>query len=376
MEIFWICLRILDFYIIMKKTKYANRENFMKKLCALSLTVCSALSCFTGCDFVLSNPKNSSSCKHSYEWAQYEETHQKVYTCGCPTPDIAEMHLDTDKNYICDICEYEMPKPASHGLEFIKNNDGTNYAVKSIGTCTDKDIVIPNTYEGLPVVGVLPEAFMRNTTITSVVIPDSVILIYNSAFMECTALEKVELGNGLKGIWECAFEYCTNLKEINLPDGLEYIYTHAFNSCSSLKKIVIPDSVTRIEPWVFANCSSLQSISFSDNITVIAESMCYGCTSLTKIDFGNGVTHVRPDAFYGCISLEHLYIPKNIVALTSAFMGCGALNHVEFEITSGWKWASKNGFFNSKNVTNPETNADNMKGVWSGSSWQRETENE
>ena len=163
---------------------------------------------------------------------------------------------------------------------------------------------------------------------------------------------------------------CTNLKEIILPDGLEYIYTHAFNGCSSLKEIVIPNSVTRLEPWVFANCTSLQSISFPDNITAISENMCYACTSLTSIDFGSGVTHVRQDSFYGCISLERLYIPKNILALTRAFEACGALTYVEFEITSGWKWASKTGFFNSKDVTNPEKNADNMKGVWNGSSWQ------
>ena len=347
----------------------------MKKLLVLSLTICSMFSCLVGCDSNNDDSSNNaSSCKHTYEWECNEQTHQKIYTCGCSTPDIAEMHLDTDENYVCDICEYKMPKPASQGLEFVKNNDGTNYAVKSIGTCTDKDIVIPNSYEGLPVVGVFSEAFMGNTTITSIVIPNSVILIYNSAFMECTALEKVELGNGLKGIWECAFGNCTNLKELTLPDGLEYIYSHAFNGCSSLKEIVIPNSVTRIEPWAFANCTSLQSISFSDNITVIAESMCYGCTSLTSIDFGSGVTHVRPDSFYGCISLERLYIPKNIVALTRAFTSCGALNYVEFEITSGWKWASKHGFFNSKDVTNPETNANNMKWTWDGSSWSREAD--
>lgn len=351
----------------------------MKKNIIFSLTICSMLTFFVGCNFFSNSSSNESSlCEHTYEWSRNKENHQKIYTCGCPTPDIAEMHLDSDKNYICDICEYEMEKAvvASQGLEFVKNNDGTNYAVKSIGTCTDKDIVIPNTYEGLPVVGVFSEAFMGNTEITSVVIPDNVILIYESAFMGCTALEKVELGKGLKGIWECAFGNCKNLKEITLPDGLEYIYTHAFDGCASLKEIVIPDSVTRIETWAFANCTSLQSISFSDNIAVIAESTCYACTSLTTIDFGNGVTHIRPDAFYGCSSLERLYIPKNIIALTRAFMGCGALNYVEFEITSGWEWASKNGFFNSHDVTNPEKNAYNMTGTWNGSSWQREIENE
>ena len=341
----------------------------MKKIPLLLLTLSLSFNCFAGC----SSPNATSSCEHPYEWVCDELSHKQVYTCGCFTSinDLMELHIDNNNDYSCDICQYSMGRPASQGLEFIKNNEGTNCAVKSIGTCTDKDIVIPNTYDGLPVVGIFSEAFMGNTNITSVVIPDNVILIYDSAFMECTSLEKVKFGNGLKGILECAFGYCTNLKEINFPDGLEYIYAHAFNTCTSLKEVVIPNSVTRIETYAFANCSSLESISFSDNITIIEESTCYACTSLTSIDFGSGVTHVRTDAFYGCISLERLYIPKNIVALTRAFSGCGALNYVEFEITSGWKWSS-GAFFHSKDVTNPETNAANMKWNNDGSSWSRE----
>ena len=44
----------------------------------------------------------------------------------------------------------------------------------------------------LPVVG--GEAFKGNTTITSIVIPDSIMLIYENAFMECSAIERVVLG--------------------------------------------------------------------------------------------------------------------------------------------------------------------------------------
>jgi hypothetical protein len=89
---------------------------------------------------------------------------------------------------------------------------------------------------------------------------------------------------------------------------------------------------------------------------------------LKSIDFGSGVTHVLKDAFYDCISLECLYVPENIISLNCSFAYCSALNYVEFEIKTGWKWASKNGFFNSKNVTNPETNASNMTGICDGSS--------
>ena len=347
----------------------------MKKLFIL-ISIISLTVCFTSCDlFVDFSSDGSPSCEHTYEWLCGKQTHQKVYTCGCPTPDIAELHTDADVNYICDICGTQLETPISQGLEFVKNNDGTNCAVKSIGTCTDKDVIVPDLYDGLPVVAILEEAFKGNTQITSVILPDSVIAVYGYAFMDCTALNRVETGKGLKFIDQCAFAGCLNLKTIELSEKLEIIYEHAFNGCASLTEIVIPDSVRVIDPWAFANCTSIQSISFSDNMMVVEESVCYGCTSLTNIDFGSGVERVKKDAFYGCISLERLYIPENIIELTSSFPSCSALNYVEFEITNGWEWASQRGFFNSKNVTNPETNANNMKWTWDGSSWKREIDN-
>jgi hypothetical protein len=39
----------------------------------------------------------------------------------------------------------------SEGLEFTLLDDGESYAFTGLGTCTDKDLVIPATYEGKPV---------------------------------------------------------------------------------------------------------------------------------------------------------------------------------------------------------------------------------
>lgn len=32
---------------------------------------------------------------HSFEYIQFEETHFKQFTCGCPSPEIVEAHIDT-----------------------------------------------------------------------------------------------------------------------------------------------------------------------------------------------------------------------------------------------------------------------------------------
>ena len=46
--------------------------------------------------------------EHTGEWYINETTHFYEYTCGCESRDIAELHLDSDGNGLCDICRYEM----------------------------------------------------------------------------------------------------------------------------------------------------------------------------------------------------------------------------------------------------------------------------
>jgi hypothetical protein len=54
---------------------------------------------------------------------------------------------------------------------------GETYQVKGIGNCTDTDIVIPSTYNGLPVTSIGEDAFTGRSSLTSVTIPDSVTII-------------------------------------------------------------------------------------------------------------------------------------------------------------------------------------------------------
>ena len=75
----------------------------MKKLWSLLLVICSAVTCFTACD-MFANVSNHSSCEHTYKWVGSDGGHQKVYTCGCDSPDIVELHSDNNGDYQCDVC--------------------------------------------------------------------------------------------------------------------------------------------------------------------------------------------------------------------------------------------------------------------------------
>ena len=245
---------------------------------------------------------------------------------------------------ICDaiISEETIPvgaKKPSEGLKFILNDDGQSYSVKGVGTCTDTDIVIPDSYEGLPVTSIGESTFSGCNLLTSVVIPDSVTSVGDYAFRGCYSLTSVEIGNSVASIGNCAFLSCSSLKSIDVNDNNEYYksidghlyskdgtiliqYAHdkedtsftipdsvtsigdqAFRCSRSLTSIEIPDSVMNIGTAAFGECTSLRSVKIGNSVTTIPKSAFFGCYSLTSVEIGKSVTSIGDDAFHDCKSL-------------------------------------------------------------------------
>ena len=153
--------------------------------------------------------------------------------------------------------------PLANGADLYINNEKVTEAV--ITTATEiKDY-----------------AFYYYTSLTSVVIPNSVTSIGERAFHGCTSLKSITIGDSVESIGSSAFEGCTSLTSIVLPNSLESIGSSAFYNCSSLTSVIIPNSVTSIDFYAFEGCTSLTSIEIPNSVTSIGYSAFYGCTALT-----------------------------------------------------------------------------------------------
>jgi len=165
--------------------------------------------------------------EHTYgDWISGEDGHFHLYSCDCPQAEIYELHIDDDKNDICDVCGYEMSTnvETKKSLEYKLLGDGT-YEVKGIGSCTDTKIVIPSEYQNRKVTSIGYKAFANNSTITSVTIPDSIKAIGEEAFYKCTELPSISIPDSVTSLGKSAFYECTKLVSLTLGTGIKTIST-------------------------------------------------------------------------------------------------------------------------------------------------------
>ncbi|MDE6511412.1 MAG: leucine-rich repeat domain-containing protein [Muribaculaceae bacterium] len=131
------------------------------------------------------------------------------------------------------------------------------------GNNLDGNLVIPSTvsdgtYE-YSVVEIGVRGF-TGTSISSVVIPESVTLIGEEAFRDCTSLTSIDLPMSLSAIKDGTFQNCSALASINMPETIASIGEHAFMECFALTSVTIPEAVASIGNRAFDYCNGLQDV--------------------------------------------------------------------------------------------------------------------
>lgn len=276
----------------------------------------------------------------------------------------------------------------SEGLYYTPNGDGT-LCVKGLGKCTDTDIVVPMTYNGMQVTSVGNSAFSSNRDIKSVVLPSGITKIGSSAFAWAENMEYVNIPETVTEIGDSAFWYCFKITSLNIPQGVTYIgdgafgctgmdssadlsleignrhyakiegclielstgilmvgfndsqipdngtvtaiANNAFAGCGDLKEIVIPGSVESIGASAFYCCGNLESITFSEGLIKIGYNAFNACGSLTSIVFPNSLIEISDYAFTWCSGIEYVVIGTGITNIYSGtFNQCSSLKDVYY----------------------------------------------
>ncbi len=267
----------------------------------------------------------------------------------------------------------EQPTASTEGLEYTLSNDGTYYTVTGIGTATDTNIVIPSTYNNLPVTSIGDYAFRYCSSLTSITIPDSVIFIGNFAFhYSCSSLTSIivdENNSNYKSIdgnlynkdGSTLIQYAIGKTDAMfvISKSVTSVGDCAFRGCSSLTIVIIPDSVTSIGWGAFLDCRRLTSVMVGEkNLNYKSiDGNLYNKGGSTLIQYAigktdtmfiipNSVTSIGNSAFSNCSSLTGITIPDSVTSIGSyAFYGCNSLMSITLPFVGNTKDGAENTYF-------------------------------
>ncbi len=263
-----------------------------------------------------------------------------------------------DIQYISDVVPLE-------AMTFTLSNDGTSYSVTDCDTSAEGTVIIPETYNELPVVGVGKEAFSGCSKIEEVIFQEGVEIIEERAFSGCTKLMNLILPESLITIKNSAFNNCSSLVSLYIPKNVATIgtkyytsydnngYFNAFFQNKALQEIVVDKENQTFHS--IDNClidtknktlikgTSNSVIPTDGSVTVIAENAFDHSEGLTQITIPNTVEYIGEWAFYGCKGLTNLTIPSSVQKIDYvAFAHC--TNIASLTLEDGIKEIESNAF--------------------------------
>lgn len=180
-------------------------------------------------------------------------------------------------------------------FEFHLDASGIGYVCVGIQTNAE-EIVIPNSFNGLPVTRIGFTAFENNIVLTKATLPASIEAIEERGFIRCKRLKEVVIqGEKLYSIGDNAFALCQSLKEIRLPESVVQLGEGAFRDCA-LTHIDIPPLVGDLSRDLFLDCMKLESVAIPEGVEAIQEG-CFQGTWIESIALPSTLLYLDVGAF-------------------------------------------------------------------------------
>lgn len=148
------------------------------------------------------------------------------------------------------------------------------------------------------------EMFYNNTTLKSIVLPQSITSIPYHTFMGCTALERVVIPETVSTFGNDIFSGCINLTDVNMPATMTSIGTAIFYNCKKLTSVVFPTGIDAIPGAMFYNCNVLENINIPEGVTSIGQWSFSYCYAMEEVILPSTLSSITEYTFYNCSGIR------------------------------------------------------------------------
>ena len=222
-------------------------------------------------------------------------------------------------------------------LEFVREK---GYMVVSRHCGQEAYVVIPRTYQGLPVEGIKEEVFRNDPHLVAVFVPDTLRFIGKMAFEKCAKLEYIGCGpeeGQYANLTTLPEEKCPDLKQLSpdklpalsvLPASMRSIGERAF-AATGLRRLEIRSRLMLIGSAAFLACTNLEVVALYACHHLIMGRQVFMSSSLKRFYAPDADHTLLPDqTFAWCSQLTSVMIPSRSVG-KQCFYQCARLENLQ-----------------------------------------------
>lgn len=239
---------------------------------------------------------------------------------------------------------YAKWEPSNHWIYQVRENRIS--ITGFIGT--PSVLEIPSVINNKIVSRIEEEAFLNYTSLTKVIIPDTVTYIGRAAFKDCNNLQEIILSNNIAEITKELFYGCSRLNKIDLPPMIRLIGDGAFYGCLNLQEVHFSNELVEIGENAFRNCEQLVSINLPVSLEIIKKDAFNDCLLLKNINVPDKVIVYQDGVFTN--TAWHLEQPDGVIYLGKMVYGFKGIIPVQVAIRPGTLGINQYAFYNSSTL--------------------------
>lgn len=220
------------------------------------------------------------------------------------------------------------PTPDSYFTFTLQSDNTYSIKAKDVNNMPET-LIIPSSYNNLPVSIIETDAFRSCSLIKTAFIPSSIKTINNQVFYLCTNLTKIEIQDGVTTIGPGAFRECPNLVEINIPDTVTSLGNYSFYGDKKLANITLSNNITILRGGTFGGfCTSLTNITLPSKLQEI-QNYTFTYAGIINLEIPETVTTIGAGAFRECPNLSTVSIGSKVQSIgLEAFTQCPKLTAI------------------------------------------------
>lgn len=186
-----------------------------------------------------------------------------------------------------------------------------------------KQVCVPPTIDGNPVVSICENAFSTNETIEVLILPNSIralqkdclsgmktLVALYTPFIGATAEEKGYLGYlfGAEDHFAHGKHVPATLRHVQVGGASGALADYAFAECNDVVCVLLDENIKKIGDFSFFNCTKLKFVNL-DSLTEIGSLALGNCKDLVRADFGETLTRAGLGVLQGCAALSSVTLP-------------------------------------------------------------------